>query len=41
MPSTPREQALARTALGALAEWLAGHEEWVEAAVGPFGEVLP
>jgi hypothetical protein len=33
-PCTPREQGAARAVLGVLAEWLAGHEEWVRETVG-------
>ena len=34
-PVTPEERAAARTAVVGLAGWLAGHEEWVGARVGP------
>lgn len=33
-PSTPRERGAARTVLAVLADWLAGHEEWVREVVG-------
>ncbi len=33
-PWTPREHLATRAALGVLAEWLAGHEEWVRETVG-------
>ncbi len=35
VPGTPDECSLARVAVVAVARWLAGHEEWVGALLGP------
>ncbi|MBM7115248.1 hypothetical protein [Archangium primigenium] len=35
LPTTDGERACARAALVTLARWLAGHEEWIDARLGP------